>query len=64
LRRLNERLIDAARLAVDDVRAVHHFDQALAGKWLAVMAPGEVDQIGRVTAGVDDHVLDLLERNW
>lgn len=55
LRRLDEGLVDAARLAVDGVRPVHHPDQALPGKWIAIVAPRQVDQIRRITAGVDDH---------
>jgi hypothetical protein len=55
LRRLDEGLVDAARLAVDGERAIHHLDQALAGERVAVVPPGQIDQVGRVTAGVDDH---------
>jgi hypothetical protein len=55
LRRLDERLVDPARLAAHGVRAVHHLQQALAGEGFAVVAPGQVDDLGRVAAGVDDH---------
>ncbi len=55
LRRLDKGLVDAARLAVHEIRAVHHLDQAFAGEWVAIVAPGQIDQVGRITAGVDDH---------
>jgi hypothetical protein len=46
---------DAARLAVDGVRAIHHLEQALASEGLAVVSPRKVDKVGGVAAGVDDH---------
>ncbi|MNY13947.1 hypothetical protein D3C86_1471060 [compost metagenome] len=55
LRRLDESLVDAARLAVEGERTVHHADQAFARERVAVMPPGQVDQVRRIATGVDDH---------
>jgi len=53
--RLDQAHVDAARLAVDHVGAVHQLEHALAVERRAVMPPGLVDQIGRVQMGIDDH---------
>ncbi|MDN3719652.1 hypothetical protein QW131_11890 [Roseibium salinum] len=55
LRRLDERLVNTAGLAVHVERAVHHLQQPLSGKWLAVVAPGQVDEIRRIATQVDNH---------
>ena len=62
LRRLDEGLVDAARLAADGVGAVHHLDKTFAGERLAIMPPGDIHQIGGVATGIDDHVLPLFMR--
>ena len=48
--RLDESLVDAARLAVHIVRAVHHLQKLVAGEGRSVMAPSQVHQIGGVAA--------------
>ena len=59
--RLDKPHVNAARLAVDVVGPVHQLEHALTGERLAGVAPGFVDQIGRVQVGIDDH---WVLRNW
>ncbi len=52
---LDKRLVDAARFAIDRIGAVHHLNQALAAERIAIMLPCQIDQIGRIATGIDDH---------
>ncbi|MNE48626.1 hypothetical protein D3C80_1431010 [compost metagenome] len=62
--RLDEAHVDAARFAVDHVRAVHQLEHALAGEGFAGVAPGLVDQVGGVQMGVDDHRFSSWPVAW
>jgi len=55
LGRLDEGHVHAPWFVVDPVRAVHHLQQAFAGKRLAVVPPGQIRQVGGVTAQVNNH---------